>query len=932
MKTDKISSLRAAEFCSSLLAYGLPLLYFLVTVSFYLRTYDSAQIKITLLQIGGTALAVIWVAKLLFDGRWPLSRENIITILPFLAFALSGIVSYIRTPFPGMCLDEFTRRLFYVLMAMIVITEFNTPERLPRLSRWLIAATIVVAVYGLIQYLDGRLFPPKPEPGLDPFIWRQAFGARVFSSFGNPNFYGNFLVLITPFIFAFYLRYGGKPVQPFLIIALVAVSWWLTDKIFIGMYGGVPAGYGFWYKALLFAVVVGMGVVMIKGMPNVMASLCLGLFGLVFLNLLSTETKGAWIGYIGAIAGVSGLTAWYFVGKHATFVKRLIFGLVITVLIAGICLVGFYTKKRMTSVKFRVFTWIAAWEMIQARPVLGSGVGSFKVAYPAYRRPEIITLEGKSNTETDHVEDEYLEVWHDEGIFGLGIFLWLILTVSWCGLKNLKRLTKSSGEDSGFLIQAKPAAYQLLGYLAAFWGALIHWFFDVSIRFVSSGIYVGLLHAGVLAVAGTAAAAENQDNSPMPAPEGLNRGGVKWVKLGWAGFWLIIFLSLKIQPVAAVMCCGLLWLLSEGLDFGLLPEAAKQKDSAGEANGNGELSKTTLLLRWGMAGFVIIAGFAVVNVFRGFFLADVNHNLAIFFSKQAIWMKAPQYDSQAANMGQEMNEEYKRVGGALEHYTLVNKLNPFFPMSLYFIGNVFNDWGSQVEQESQTARSRGDITLAETLRKQAIEHWRKALEAYERTKKLATNYVQTHHQVGLVYSKFAEQAKAWGELKGSEEYYDKALESFAKYRFLDPVFPPNQFRLAAIYIQRRQYKEAEDCYRQVIFYNDEVARRIFPEGFKDRVAEAYLNWGKLNYFRALESGTELIESGRQSLLKQAEDNLRQAVTWQPNYIEAMKALAILLGRMGRAEEAVLHWQKLREIAPQDPDVIAIFGTSTIKRS
>ena len=70
---------------------------------------------------------------------------------------------------------------------------------LPGAARWLVAAFAVVVAYGVIQYLDTRLFPPgAPELGLDKFVWRRAFGERVFSTFGNPNFYSNFLVIMIP--------------------------------------------------------------------------------------------------------------------------------------------------------------------------------------------------------------------------------------------------------------------------------------------------------------------------------------------------------------------------------------------------------------------------------------------------------------------------------------------------------------------------------------------------------------------------------------------------------------------------------------------------------------------------------------------------------------------------------------------------------------
>ena len=42
-----------------------------------------------------------------------------------------------------------------------------------------------------------------------------------------------------------------------------------------------------------------------------------------------------------------------------------------------------------------------------------------------------------------------------------------------------------------------PRAFYMLGFLAAFWGMLLHNFMDVSLRFVSSGIFLWLL-AGII--------------------------------------------------------------------------------------------------------------------------------------------------------------------------------------------------------------------------------------------------------------------------------------------------------------------------------------------------------------------------------------------------------------------------------------------------
>jgi hypothetical protein len=82
-----------------------------------------------------------------------------------------------------------------------LVSEFNDEKKLLRINDWLILASYVVCLYGLIQAVDYYLFPlPAFPKGLDPFIWRQAFGYRIMGTFGNPNFFGDFLGVVNPLV------------------------------------------------------------------------------------------------------------------------------------------------------------------------------------------------------------------------------------------------------------------------------------------------------------------------------------------------------------------------------------------------------------------------------------------------------------------------------------------------------------------------------------------------------------------------------------------------------------------------------------------------------------------------------------------------------------------------------------------------------------
>ncbi len=428
---------------SKFILYGLPLFYFLVAVSFYLGTYDSAQIKITIVQIGGVALLCSWLIYKFEGDFFNNFRKNIIVLLPIILFLLSGLISFLHSPFPLASLNEFIRRLIYCFLAIIIIDCFQNKKDLKRLVNFLIFATYIVCIYAVIQYIDTRYFPAPPEKGLDPFIWRWAFQERIFSTFGNPNFFGDFLVVMNPIVLALFFR----------------------KKSF--------------HLLLLWFLIV---------------------FSTVF-----SYSKGAWIGFGVGIVAFTFLFIGYIlnISKKKKAVLIVLTSLFVISLVAGGTM--FQLKKRPDSSSFRIFTWLSCWEMINTHPIIGTGIGTFYLTYPSYRRPQIFFIEGMHNTESDHPENEYLEVFYDEGIIGIGIFLLLLLTIFTIGFKNLSYFNKNNLNKSAF-------SYLQLGFVSALIAQLAHDCLCVSLRFVSSGVMLWMLIGSIVAIALVSLKKEDNEN------------------------------------------------------------------------------------------------------------------------------------------------------------------------------------------------------------------------------------------------------------------------------------------------------------------------------------------------------------------------------------------------------------------------------------
>ena len=417
---------------SKFILYGLPLFYFLVAVSFYLGTYDSAQIKITIVQIGGIALICSWIMYKFETDCFYNIKKNIVVLSPIILFLFSGLFSFFNSPFQLASLNELIRRIIYCFLSVIIIDCFKDRKSLKRLINTLIFATYVVCIYAVIQFIDTRFFPAPPAQGLDPFVWRWAFGERIFSTFGNPNFLGDFLVVMSPIVLALFFKK-----KSFHILLL-----WL----------------------------------------------------LIAFSTIFSYSKGAWIGFGVGIISFAFLFVSFILNieKKNKIILILIMSLFTISIVAGGTL--FQLKKRPDSSSFRVFTWLSCWEMINTHPIIGTGIGTFYLTYPSYRRPQIFFIEGMHNTESDHPENEYLEVFYDEGLIGLGIFLLLLVTVFTISFKNLAYFRRKKISDN-------TVSYLQVGLISALVAQLAHDCVCVSLRFVSSGVMLWLLIGCIVAIA-----------------------------------------------------------------------------------------------------------------------------------------------------------------------------------------------------------------------------------------------------------------------------------------------------------------------------------------------------------------------------------------------------------------------------------------------
>lgn len=144
------------------------------------------------------------------------------------------------------------------------------------------------------------------------------------------------------------------------------------------------------------------------------------------------------------------------------------------------------------SVVQRRLIWADTVALIADQPILGVGTGNYEFSIPAYRPATRHRAWAKLIGDRPHMpyyaHNEYLEIWAENGIFGLAAALWLLGGVLWVGWRRLQ----AEEEAASRALQAS--------FLAALLAALTHSIFSLNLQDPTSALHFWLI-AG-LAVGG----------------------------------------------------------------------------------------------------------------------------------------------------------------------------------------------------------------------------------------------------------------------------------------------------------------------------------------------------------------------------------------------------------------------------------------------
>ncbi len=162
----------------------------------------------------------------LLSGRQDLGKSATGLWFPLLFFVFTTFLSVVGSPTMG---DSIRVLLFFItafLLCLLTFGTFSSYEKMERLLTFMVLAVGLTAVYGIVQ----RALGVEADASLTDLELNADMPGRIFSTLGNPNNFAEFLMLFTPFVFAWTLNgeKSGRRAFGLLVIALAVVALLLT--------------------------------------------------------------------------------------------------------------------------------------------------------------------------------------------------------------------------------------------------------------------------------------------------------------------------------------------------------------------------------------------------------------------------------------------------------------------------------------------------------------------------------------------------------------------------------------------------------------------------------------------------------------------------------------------------------------------------------
>ena len=342
---------------------------------------------------------ILVLLALMFWWLRMINREEIKFIstplnFPILSFIAICVVSLIWSNSFFVSLKELPLFLAGPLLYFIITNNINNEKQINRVLNSMLIIGGLFGLYGILQY-----------KGIDFSFWMRNIGRQqVFGLFGNVNYFAEYLIVPLPLAISLFFATRNRTHKILLLVGILAIGGSLILTFTRGSYLAIGISSIF----MFFLYLASRGKGFIKEHKKIFILVLALIILVTFLFALPNPLN-----------------------KSGTVISK----------VKGRISISQFTKG--SSLKRREAIWGFTALMIKDRPFMGLGIGTYK--YNSLKYQAKFFAQGQNRSLYPHgfaikAHSEYLQLWAELGIVGLGIFIWLIICYFNCGIKFLKKI------------------------------------------------------------------------------------------------------------------------------------------------------------------------------------------------------------------------------------------------------------------------------------------------------------------------------------------------------------------------------------------------------------------------------------------------------------------------------------------------------------
>ena len=342
---------------------------------------------------------ILVLLALMFWGFRMINRGELKLIstplnFPILSFMAICLLSLIWSNSFFISLKELPLFLTGPLLYFIITNNISDEQQINRILNIILIVGGLFGIYGILQY-----------NGIDFAFWTGNIGRHhVFGLFGNVNYFAEYLIVPLPLAISLFFTVQNRTHKILLLVGILVMGGSLILTFTRGSY--LAIGISSIFMFLLYLASRGKSFIREYKKIFILALAFIILATFIFVIPNPLNKPGTVISKINSRVSVTQLT-------------------------------------QSSSIKRRIAIWKFTVMMIKDHPLLGSGIGTFK--YNSLKYQAQFFSQGENRTLYPHgfpdkTHNEYLQLWAELGIIGLGIFIWLMVSYFNYGIKLLKKI------------------------------------------------------------------------------------------------------------------------------------------------------------------------------------------------------------------------------------------------------------------------------------------------------------------------------------------------------------------------------------------------------------------------------------------------------------------------------------------------------------